>query len=146
MTLLLAIFLALTQAVQGAQPQGPPAGPPVKPAELGSIEGTVLKITDGLPLKKARVMLRRAEGMSTPVSASTDAGGKFVMREVTPGRYRLFVDRNGYARQEYGQRAANRPGSVITIGAGQKMRDVLFRMIPAAAVAGRVFDEDGEPV
>ncbi|MGH9817823.1 MAG: carboxypeptidase regulatory-like domain-containing protein, partial [Candidatus Acidiferrales bacterium] len=49
-------------------------------------------------------------------------------------------------RQEYGQRAANRPGSVITIGAGQKMRDVLFRMIPAAAVAGRVFDEDGEPV
>ena len=146
MTLLLLIFLAMTQAMQGAQPQGAPAGRAVKPAELGSIEGTVLKITDGLPLKKARVMLRREQGMATPVSATTDADGKFAMREVPPGRYRMFVDRNGYARQEYGQRAANRPGSVITIAAGQKMRDVLFRMIPAAAIAGRVFDEDSEPV
>lgn len=146
MTLVLAILLVMAQTMQGAQPQGPPGGQPVKPAELGSIEGTVMKVTDGLPLKKARVMLRRAEGRATPVSATTDADGKFAMREVPPGRYRMFVERNGYARQEYGQRSANRPGSVITIGAGQKMRDVLFRMTPAAAVAGRVFDEDGEPV
>lgn len=138
----------IQQGPRGGQgPRGAMAPPvAVDPAEACSIEGMVLKIADGMPLKKARVILRRAEGRSAPVTSTSDAEGKFILRDVPPGRYRLFVERNGYARQEYGQRSANRPGSVITLAARQQMRDVLFRMTPAAAIAGRVFDEDGEPV
>lgn len=136
------------QGPRGGQgPRGAMAPPePVNPAEACTVEGMVLKSADGMPLKKARVILRRAEGRAAPVQGTTDAEGRFILRDVPPGRYRLFVERNGYARQEYGQRSANRPGSVITLQPRQQMRDVLFRMIPAAAIEGRVFDEDGEPM
>jgi len=155
--LILTLLVAQGALAQGMQVQQGPRGgqgprgamgpaETVDPAEACTIEGMVLKSADGLPLKKARVTLRRAEGRSAPVTGNTDADGKFLLRDVPPGRYRLFVERNGYARQEYGQRSANRPGSVITLQARQQMKDVLFRMIPSAAIEGRVFDEDGEPV
>jgi hypothetical protein len=154
--MILTLVMGQSLLAQGMQvPQGPRGGqgprgamaPPVAvdPAEACTIEGMILKSADGLPLKKARVILRRAEGRAAPVTGTSDAEGKFTLRDVPPGRYRLFVERNGYARQEYGQRSANRPGSVLTLTPRQQMRDVLFRMIPAAAIAGRVFDEDGEP-
>jgi protocatechuate 3,4-dioxygenase beta subunit len=157
MRLALALLLVQGVAAQGGQiQQGPRGGQgargamappePVNPAEACTVEGMVLKSADGMPLKKARVILRRAEGRPAPVQGTTDADGRFILRDVPPGRYRLFVERNGYARQEYGQRSANRPGSVITLQPRQQMRDVLFRMIPSAAIEGRVFDEDGEPM
>lgn len=157
MRLALALLIAHGVTAQGVQVQQGPRGgqgprgamaptEPVNPAEACTVEGLVLKSADGMPLKKARVILRRAEGRAAPVQGTTDAEGRFILRDVPPGRYRLFVERNGYARQEYGQRSANRPGSVITLQPRQQMRDVLFRMIPSAAIEGRVFDEDGEPM
>jgi hypothetical protein len=65
---------------------------------------------------------------------------------VTPGSYRLLVERTGYARQEFGQRALGRRGVSLTLSSGQRMTDLLFRMVPAGVITGRVFDESGEPV
>jgi len=49
-------------------------------------------------------------------------------------------------RQEYGQRQPNSPGAILTLVPGQRLRDLVFKLIPAAVIAGRVYDEDGEPV
>ncbi len=111
-----------------------------------SIEGQVVKAGTGEPLKKARVMLRKAEGREQPDGTATDAAGRFVLKDVEPGRYQLWVERNGYVRQEYGQRSPERSGTILTLEKGQKLRDVLFRLIPAAVIAGHIVDEDREPL
>jgi hypothetical protein len=46
----------------------------------------------------------------------------------------------------YGQRKPNDPGAILTLRAGQEMKDLLLRLIPSAVIAGRILDEDGEPL
>jgi protocatechuate 3,4-dioxygenase beta subunit len=82
----------------------------------------------------------------TSFTATTDDQGKFALSDVDEGAYRLYVARNGFVRAEYGQRSVNRPGTVITLRAGQPMRDVSFRLTPASTISGRVMDSMGEPL
>ncbi len=110
-----------------------------------TIEGLVVKAATGEPLKKAHLALRKAQEREEPYVASTGVDGRFVFKDIEPGRYTLWVNRNGYVSQEHGQRAPNRPGTILTLEPGQNLRDVVFRLIPAAVITGRVYDEDGEP-
>ncbi len=110
------------------------------------IEGRVLRAGSGEPVKKAQVALLPAEGRRQPYGASTDETGGFAFRDIEPGRYRLFVERNGFVRQEYGQRRPNRTGVILTLERGQHLRDVVLRLVPSGVVAGRIVDEDGEPL
>ena len=117
----------------------------VKPPEKCTVEGLVITATTSAPLKKAWLTLRKAEGKGEPYSTSADASGRFVLKEIEPGRYRLWAERNGYVRQQYGQREPNRPGTILTLQPGQHLKDIVFRLIPAAVITGHVYDEDGEP-
>ncbi len=74
----------------------------------------------------------------------TDAGGRYVLQEIEPGTYNLSAERNGFTRAEYEGRGAGR--ETIALNPGQHARDVLFRMRPHAVIAGRILDEEGEPV
>ncbi len=118
---------------------------PATPSSKCTIEGLVVKAATGEPLKKAYITLRKAEGREEPYVATTGADGRFVLRDVEPGRYQLWANRSGYVRQEYGQRALERPGTILALDPGQHVRDILFRLIPSAVITGRVYDEDGEP-
>ena len=60
----------------------------------------------------------------------TDDQGRFQIKDLDPGTYRLFAAHNGYTRQEYGQKLMNRPGTVLTLTAGQSMKDVAFKLAP----------------
>ncbi len=139
----LLFFLPLAAGLAAQQPAPRPVE---KPPEKCVLEGQVVRAGSGEPLKKARVVLRKAEGRDQPSSTLTDAAGRFVLKDVEPGRYRLLVGRNGYVRQEYGQRQPNSPGTILTLAPGQRLRDLVIKLIPAAVIAGRVYDEDGEPV
>jgi protocatechuate 3,4-dioxygenase beta subunit len=110
------------------------------------IEGVVLKAATGDPLRKAVLALTKVEGRNEPNTATSDANGRFQLKNLEPGRYHLSATRNGYARQEYGQRATHGSGTILTLTAGQHLKDVSFRLTPAAVIAGHVYDEDGEPV
>jgi 5-hydroxyisourate hydrolase-like protein (transthyretin family) len=79
-------------------------------------------------------------------SELTESDGKFTLKDLTPGQYRLTVSRNGYSQQSYGQRTPNSSGKIINLASGDAMKNVVFRMIPAATVTGRVRDSLGEPV
>lgn len=80
------------------------------------------------------------------ITVTTDDQGKFEFKDVEAGSYRLAAARNGFARQEYGQRSLNRPGTLVNIRAGQQMTDVAFKLTPAATMSGRVMDSNGEPL
>jgi 5-hydroxyisourate hydrolase-like protein (transthyretin family) len=129
------------------------------PSETASIEGVVLRSGSGEPLSRAEVKLTRVvaeeeAGGKFSFGSDPDAGlpsaltgsdGKFLLKDIDPGKYRLVVARNGYAKQSYGQTFPTRPGAIISITPGQAMKEVQFRMVPAGVVTGRVRDSSGEP-
>ena len=89
---------------------------------------------------------QQAQQQPLTFTATTDDQGKFQFNDVDQGPYRVVAARNGFARQEYGQRSFNRPGTVINIREGQQVNDISFRLIPASTISGRVMDSNGEPL
>ncbi|MBI2149229.1 MAG: carboxypeptidase regulatory-like domain-containing protein [Acidobacteria bacterium] len=130
---LLALILLLGQAPRAQQTSA-------------SIEGGVVKLGTSEPIARARVVITKADVQSNSQTFTTDGTGKFVFRNLQPGRYRLFATRDGYVRGEYGQKSGNRQGTPIALGDLQEMKDVALGLTPTGAIAGRVYDRYGDPV
>lgn len=127
-------------------PQGQePAGEPAAPAKC-AIEGRVVHASTGAPLKKATLLLFKAEGREQPAVVRSDSQGRFVFRDVEPGRYYLSASRTGFAHQQYGSRGRKQGGTVLTLEAGQELTGLVLRLQPQGVITGLVLDGDGEPV
>jgi len=130
-----------------ASAQGRPQDSAKKPKqEACTVSGMVVKLAGSAPLKSARAELRSMEDQSHAYAATTDADGRFTLKDVERGRYRLTVSRSGFVDQEYGQKTPNDPGSILTLAPGQQVKDLLFRLIPWSVIAGRIRNEDGDPL
>src|SRR5687768_12817020 len=97
-------LLLLTQlAVSGTQvqPRDPVAN---RPAATGSISGRVTAADTGAPIRRAQVMV--GGGSIKQVVAFTDAEGRFVLSNLSPGSYLLTATagffRGGYLPGGYG--------------------------------------------
>jgi hypothetical protein len=110
------------------------------------LSGMVVKLAGSEPLKNARVRLQSQDDRAESHSTSTDAGGRFELKGIDPGRYRLMVRRDGFLTQEYGQKKPDDPGAILTLRAKQELNDLLFRLVPWAVIAGRVINDDGDPL
>jgi protocatechuate 3,4-dioxygenase beta subunit len=144
--------------IAGAASTAAQTNPPAQSAPPGSantnekqkdctILGMVVAMAGSVPLKNALVTLHSVDDRSrAEVTIRSEADGHFQFRGIVPGQYRLRVARNNYVTQEYGQRTVSGPGATLTLVGGQEMKDLLFRLIPSATIAGRVEDEDGEPI
>ena len=106
----------------------------------------VIKLAGSEPVKGAMVSLVSADDHNLRVSILTDVGGRFDLKGIAPGRYRLSVSKNTFVSQEYGQRKSGDPGSALTLRPGQDVRDLIFRLIPSAVISGRILNEEGEPM
>jgi hypothetical protein len=138
------LFLLLLGWFPGRTQQPDAAG--VKKTDQASISGTVLTLAGSEPLRKARVLVQSTTDRMRSISATTDTGGHFEIKGLQPGPYSLTVFRAGYVTQKYGQRKPADPGATLSLRPGQQLNDLQFRMIPSAVIAGRVLDEDGEPL
>ncbi|MBI4475081.1 MAG: carboxypeptidase regulatory-like domain-containing protein, partial [Acidobacteria bacterium] len=105
-------------------------------APKGSIEGIVIRSGTEIPqpLPNARVYLESAPG--TGATVRTNSGGRFVLNDVAPGRYRFVVEKGGYARHN----------AQITMSPGQEMKDMVVPLTPAGTISGWVRTEKGEPI
>jgi len=145
----LCLFCILLSASLGAQPA--PDSAPTAAARTAHVEGQVLTQA-GKPLRKATVRLTPYYAdrslNATSYGNTADGVGKFVFEGVLPGRYTLTAERTGYLLQNYGARSAtnNSPGLVLTLAAGQIMKDLNFKLIPQGVITGRVMDADGDPI
>lgn len=133
------------------------------------ISGRVIRAGAGDPLKKAVVTLRLAAAQNAPPAANlagvfggaaqqqgrqqvrnqsvtTKDDGTYVFNNVPAGQYRVTVERDGYINQEYGQRSPNGSGTVVTVSLGQRLTTIDFQMVSAGTIAGRILDEDNEPI
>jgi hypothetical protein len=122
--------------------------PSTDPAKLAacSVSGLVVKLEGSAPLPSSTVRLQSIDDHTRTFSGVTDLGGRFEVKGIEPGRYRLRVIRNGYVTQEYGQRTPNDPGAVLALGPGQDLKDLLFRLVPSAVIGGRIQNENGDPL
>jgi hypothetical protein len=128
------VFPALAQS-PGVGSNGQAAG--------AVVEGLVMKDPGSEPVKKALIELI-AEDQSTggDYTAITGADGGFRIEGIVPGRYRLIAERTGFVEVEKHQPRSE--GRLLTLTAGQELKDVAIRLQATAAVDGRVTDEDGD--
>ena len=122
--------------------------PELKPEDYGLISGQVTSATDGSPLRKATVTLRRSDGdrrqSGPPQTASTGDGGVFLFNKVAPGRYRIHLERNGFVGQDYGARRARATGQEVRVENGQRVTGLQAKLQAHGVVSGVVRDEDGD--
>ena len=109
------------------------------------VAGIVTKDPGSEPVKKAIVeLIAESQSEGGNYTALSGADGGFRIENIAPGRYRLFVERAGY--QEIDKHHRRSEGRMLTLTAGQELKDVIIRLQAAAVIEGRVTDEDGDPL
>ena len=117
------------------------------PSEKCSLSGTVVDSVTGEPLNKVELQLEPLYRQATHVAVTTSDGqGRFAMVDLDPGRYRLKGKRTGYLEMSYGARRPNSDGILVQLDVGQAVKDLKFKLMPSAVIAGTVRDSDGEPL
>jgi protocatechuate 3,4-dioxygenase beta subunit len=79
-------------------------------------------------------------------TSSTDADGRYEVKDLPAGRYTITVRRGGYLTLRYGQRRPFEQGQPLEIGEGQTIEHVDFTLPKASLITGRVTDEFGDSV
>jgi protocatechuate 3,4-dioxygenase beta subunit len=143
----LSIFVCLFALSAAARAQAPAAQipPSSKDSSKTSLQGSVVKEPGGEALKKAIVeLIAENQEDGGNYTATSDQDGLFKIEGITPGRYRIFVERTGFLEVDVKHRRSQ--GRSLSLASGQEMKDVVLRMQPAAVITGRVLDEDGDPM
>ncbi len=140
MKLAAATLFAGLLAAQTVDPGLPPAGEP------GAIDGRVVNAVTGEPLKKAAVVLfslspSRSGRPVQPRTVLSDAEGRFVFHGVAGGDYRVTASRPGFIDPQMGTYAP-----IVNLNPLQGFRSVVVKLEPLAVVAGKIVDEDGDPI
>lgn len=146
----LAILWCISASAQAPVPKAADAATlSVKPDDKCSVEGTVVSATTGEPLKKTKLSLRPVgQSGEAPYETTTNASGYFDIKGIDPGGYTLFASRTGYLRQSYSPKgdAKQRQITPLTLDPGQKLKEIVFKLMPQGVISGRVLDEDGDPL
>jgi protocatechuate 3,4-dioxygenase beta subunit len=111
-----------------------------------TLEGTVMKGGTTEPVPRASVVVTKVQGQLNDVqTAVTDDNGRFTVRNLAPGSHRIFAQREGFVRSEYGQRGT-RPGTPVDLTAGETRRNINVTLTPMGVISGRALDTDGKPL
>ena len=110
-----------------------------------TLSGIVTKDPGSEPVKKALIeLIAESQSDGGNYTALTGVDGSFRIENIVPGRYRMFVERTGY--QEIDKHHRRTEGRVLTLTAGQDLKDLIIHLQAAAVIEGRVTDEDGDPL
>jgi Carboxypeptidase regulatory-like domain len=114
----------------------------------GSVSGSLTR--DGAPLAGATVLAYTvADTWSGSASATTDAGGRFVLEGVVPGAYRLLFRPpagSGLATEWFDDATKRAAAEVVTVDPDGAVTGVEANLDDGATVAGTVTGAAGHPV
>ena len=110
----------------------------------GSIRGLVVADDTGLPIRRAEISATAETGGSQRTVSSAD--GRFALRDLLPGRYRLSCSKAGFVPIDLGQPRPFALGHDIEVAGGTSIEAIEFRLERGAVISGRVLDEFGEPL
>lgn len=133
----LAGWMAASQAAasQGAQQTG-----------TSVIRGRVFAADTNRPLNAARVTVSALDAGGRGAAASTDADGRYEIKELPAGRYTVAVNRSGYLRLTYGQRQPLERGRQLSVADKEVVSNVDFLLPRMSLISGRIVNEKGEPI
>ena len=156
---MLAVAAACAGAVSRVMAQSRPPG--------ASVVGRVVDADAGTPVSGVVITAASAapEPGARPPAVLTDAGGRFVFRNLPRGSYTLIASVGGngfspsgfivsgmghqigaYLNGGYGQQRPNGPLRPLDLDDGERIGDAIIRLWKGGAINGRVFDEAGEPL
>ncbi len=144
----LASAAAQTSAVGAAAGQAKPGLPgqvsTAPKTASGVIRGRVVSAETGAPLRRARVVLN--EGQQDARATSTEADGRYEFSQLGPGRYSITASKPMYVTRLYGQRSARDASRPVVVAEGGVLEKIDVALPKGGVVAGRVFDDLGEPI
>jgi carboxypeptidase family protein len=126
----------------------PPAAPPRDASQktgTARIRGRVVAADTGQPLRKAQVRAA-APDLRENRGTSSDADGRFELKDLPAGRYNLTASKGSYVALQYGQVRPFTTGKPLEIRDGETLEKVDFVLPRGGVVTGRVVDEFGEPI
>jgi protocatechuate 3,4-dioxygenase beta subunit len=149
MSRFLAIALIAIGSAAFAQPPRPGRAVPVRPSEAARgtaiLRGMVLAADNGSPIRRAQVRISSPDARESRV-ATTDAQGRFEIRELPAGRYTMTASKGGFVSLQFGQRRPSESGTPIELADGQTLDKISIALPRGSVLGGRVTDEFGEPV
>jgi len=122
----------------------PPEGSAATPTNGAKsiVQGKVVQESSGEGIRKVRVSLRGgSDRRRAPYEAISDGAGLFKVEDVEPGTYVVTLERPGYAESE-----KTNSGKTIQVIAGQDTKDLVFQMLVAGVISGKIVDLDGDPL
>ena len=91
------------------------------------------------------MVLTSAE-IATNITGITDDQGRFDITGVPPGRVTVTVSKVAHLTTPYGASRPGRPGTPLSLAAGQHLRDISVRLPRGAVITGVIRDGQGDPV
>jgi 5-hydroxyisourate hydrolase-like protein (transthyretin family) len=111
----------------------------------GAVSGRVTSTAHGEPVAGATVTLRGLDdGPAQTYITETAADGRFSIANMAPGTYELRPSKTGYEQRTPVATAKDFPP--VTVEAGKAVTPIELHLIPDGVIAGRVIDNDGDPV
>lgn len=160
----MALLIAAPAFAQGGpggqeRQQQPPAGAagrgqrPVRaqptradaPRGTAILRGQIVAADNGSPIRRAQVRVTSPDAREGRL-ATTDAQGRFEIKELPAGRYTLSASKGGFVSLQYGQRRPSESGTPIELGDGQTIEKITIGLPRGSVLGGRITDEFGEPV
>ena len=139
----LGFTLVYSCAILSAQ-NGPQRPEPSGASGGFRIAGVVESETRGAPLARARVTLVDTKNPRNAQWMITAQDGRFEFNRLSASKYFLAGARKGFVPTAYEQH--QQFSTAIVTGATLETENLILRLVPAATISGKVFDESGEPV
>jgi hypothetical protein len=129
-------------------------------APIPGVEIRIAKISNAASLTSGpRFMRLSAEGLNfeeiaalltgsmvqSPVVASTDESGRFVINNLADGDYLVLAKREGYYVRARTQPPLNRATAIVAINGG-KATNAALHLTPSGSISGKVTDTSGKPI
>jgi hypothetical protein len=114
-----------------------------------NVRGMVVDSRTGRPLDAVHVMLTYYGSNTEPsiiYGAMTNAQGRFSIPNIPDGNYSVLSEKHGFTFVPNNKKGSVRlDGSAwVQFKAGERLDDLVLRMVASAIIAGRVLDEHGD--
>src|SRR5207247_2572772 len=99
----------------------------------------------GRALRRAQITAASESG-SDNRTVSTNADGRYEIKDVPEGRYRISVNRSGYLPLQYGQHRPLEQAKLLEVVGRAAVDHLDFALPKMGLIAGRITDQGGDPI
>ncbi len=129
----------------GGRGFGPARDQTDQQAGTAVLRGRVITADSGTPVRRAQVRATAA-GVRGARLVTTDAQGRFELKDLPAGRWNLSASKAGLVTLSYGQSRPTESSKPVEVRDGQVVDKLDIPLPRGSAVTGRVFDEFGDPI